>query len=398
MSDSDTEDSDTATGSPTQSTIDSQWRDSLVQCLDQIEPIGDFAVSQEHSVFPNPGLQIGQDRFISLPLTPTDAEAIKARATQATYGVDNQNIVDTSVRKTWELQPDNFRLANPEWESYFESHILRRAADGLGLQNVEGHLQKLLLYDEGSFFKPHRDAQTEAGMVGTLVVSLPSQHKGGEVHLSFRSEKKTLATDTTPPWDLTVLSWFSDVAHEVAELTDGYRLVLTYKLVQTDGPLRSAKYFHQQLEGLRSVLEEWDETHNNPMYYLLDHQYSGQTLSIATMKGRDHGLCRVLHDACADTKFLVFVAHLTHDAPDDDAEETYLEDVYTCNGEKLGSTLHIDKSHILTPNPFDGDPDEHEWGGYREGYDHCHGYSKYYFTVCLEGAPRPSQSLVVFPG
>lgn len=249
-----------------------RWRDSLVQCLDQIESAGDFAVSNRHTSFPNPGLQIEGNRTISIPLTPTDAEAIKSVATQATYGMGDQNVVDTSVRKTWELQPSKFQTANPEWESYLGSHILKSAADGLGLQNVTAHLYKLLLYEKGSFFRRHKDSETEAGMLGTLVVCLPSRHQGGEVHLSFGSEKRTLATDPASAWDVTALAWFSDVTHEVAELTDGYRLVLTYKLVQTAGPGKSAQFFHHQLERLRTILEGCPGT--QPLYYPLEHLYT----------------------------------------------------------------------------------------------------------------------------
>jgi hypothetical protein len=374
-------------GTPTESQV---WRDTLLECLDKIKSVGDFAVSKQHTAFPNPGLQIEGSHIISLPLTEPDAEAIKSIAKQATYGTGEQSIVDTSVRKTWELSPSEFQFANPQWESYFNTTILASAADGLGLQNITASLQKLLLYEKGSFFKRHKDSETEDGMLGTLVVCLPSRHHGGAVHLSFKSENRTLATDLTPLWDLTALAWFSDVSHEVAELTDGYRLVLTYKLIQNDGPKHSAQFFQHQLDQLRTILEGWEDagvSTETPLFYPLDHQYSNQPLSIGRLKGRDRAVCQSLQNAGSDSNVLVFLAPMTHvEYHDDDygdpGQNTFSQGVYKCNGVKLASKLDVDEEGILRADIFDADPDDETIGGYRVGYDHCQGESTYYHTVC----------------
>ncbi|KAB5549459.1 hypothetical protein GE09DRAFT_1288098, partial [Coniochaeta sp. 2T2.1] len=278
--------------------------------------------------------------------------------------------------------------SNQEWESYLDNHVLKRAADGLGLEKVAARLQKLLLYEKGSFFKPHKDSETGPGMVGTLVVSLPSRLKCGEVHLSIRSEKRTLATDTAPVWDLTTLAWFSDVTHEVAELEDGYRLVLTYKLIQTLELNQSAEFFHQQVERLRAILMMRDST--QPLYYPLDHLYSKAVwpLSVAKMKGRDHAVCQLLHDACIDSGMLVLIAHMTHiEYHDDDYgksdEVTTLERVYTCDGTRLISGLIVDKKDFLRQDAFEGEPTSETFGGYRVGYYHCQGNSQYKYTVAM---------------
>ncbi len=53
-------------------------------------------------------------------------------------------------------------------------------------------------------------------MVGTLVVCLPSEHDGGEVHLSFKEKSRTYATGGPgSKFDMTALAWFGDVSHEV---------------------------------------------------------------------------------------------------------------------------------------------------------------------------------------
>ena len=41
---------------------------------------------------------------------------------------------------------------------------------------VEAELYKLLLYQEGDHFVPHRDTEKTDGMFATMTILLPSQH------------------------------------------------------------------------------------------------------------------------------------------------------------------------------------------------------------------------------
>jgi predicted 2-oxoglutarate/Fe(II)-dependent dioxygenase YbiX len=55
--------------------------------------------------------------------------------------------------------------------------------EGLGCQDVlvTAELYKLLIYEEGCFFLTHRNTEKTPGMFGTLVISLPCPHRGGEL-------------------------------------------------------------------------------------------------------------------------------------------------------------------------------------------------------------------------
>jgi len=366
--------SGSSSGSSSDASIDREntWRHGLLGCLDGIRSAGDFAVFSRRDTFANPGLQISGGRTIPLPLAPSDAEAIKATCRQAPFGKGEHTVVDTSVRNTWELDSAQFCLANPAWKSCF-SQILQRAADGLGLLGVTAQLHKLLLYEEGSFFKPHKDSEKAAGMVGTLVVCLPSQHEGGEVVLSFGSEKRILATAPFSAWDITALAWFSDVTHEVAKLTKGYRLVLTYNLVQTGHLKQSAQFFHRQSQALRSTLLDWKG--QAPLvyvlYYILDHQYTPSSLSLVNMKGRDRAVCEFLHDTCSDSGVFLMLGHITRTEVGDEDEFSYcrevcysLDGMYSSHGEEIGSSFKVLPSDILNRSERGPDSeDEAEYTG-----------------------------------
>ncbi|OIW30426.1 hypothetical protein CONLIGDRAFT_699866 [Coniochaeta ligniaria NRRL 30616] len=363
-------------------------KQKLQACLDEIEAAGDFATFHRHPAFVNPGLTIQGDRRITLPLSQGDAKAIKTACRRAPFGQGDRTIVDTSVRNTWELHPSAFQLANPAWESYFTT-ILRQAADGLGLCGVKAQIDKLLLYEQGSFFKRHKDSEKEPGMVGTMVVCLPSQHQGGAVNLSFKSEERSFATGPASDWDMTTLAWYSDVTHEIAKLTDGYRLVLTYKLIQTDGTAGSAKSQYKRLKLLRTLLLGWHSTTNSDtmLYYPLEHQYTQVSLSLANMKGRDAAVCQILHQACLDCGIFLLFGHLNREVFEDEDElqdevSLKLETVYSPEGTKIASKICVDESGILRTGLFDRSPDSHSGHEYT-GNEHSPAVSRYHETVVI---------------
>jgi hypothetical protein len=49
----------------------------------------------------------------------------------------------------------------------------------------------MLVYGKGQFFLPHQDSEKDDAMVGTLVVSLPSAHTGGELVVEHGGQSVT---------------------------------------------------------------------------------------------------------------------------------------------------------------------------------------------------------------
>lgn len=91
-----------------------------------------------------------------IPTAGVQAKAIAAAANLAPFGRGAATLVDTSVRNTWQLEPAAFSLTNPKWQATVESAV-EAARQGLGVAGpVTAHLYKLLLYEPGGFFVPHR--------------------------------------------------------------------------------------------------------------------------------------------------------------------------------------------------------------------------------------------------
>ena len=63
-----------------------------------------------------PGLEANEIGAIGSPISAVDAKRLIAKATQAPYGRGEETIVDTNVRRVWQLEPSQFGLENSEWD------------------------------------------------------------------------------------------------------------------------------------------------------------------------------------------------------------------------------------------------------------------------------------------
>lgn len=89
---------------------------------------------------------------------------------QAPFGRGTNTVVDTNIRHTWQLGTDKFHVALSSSWLHTLAVILDGVCSGLGLlddRRVEAQLYKLLLYEQGSFFKAHKDTEKVWGRTVT---------------------------------------------------------------------------------------------------------------------------------------------------------------------------------------------------------------------------------------
>jgi hypothetical protein len=155
---------------------------------------GDFFVRGALET-PMPRVEINGVGVISFPIPDSQIQVIIKHAKRAPYGRGGETILDTSVRNTWQLTPVNVRIGGKSWGRSFQ-HILSTVTDGLGCTgtDVSAEFYKLLVYEEGGFFLPHRDTEKTDGMFGTLTIVLPSAHCGGELVIRHAGREVTVDT------------------------------------------------------------------------------------------------------------------------------------------------------------------------------------------------------------
>jgi hypothetical protein len=140
-----------------------------------------------------PKLEVDGVGVISFPVPEPQVRQLMQHAERAPYGRGEETILDTSVRKVWQLPPAKLHLGGKSWAGSFQS-LLERVAEGLGCEaaTVSAQLYKMLVYDKGAFFAAHRDTEKADGMFSTLVVVLPSTHRGGELVIRHAGHEVTV--------------------------------------------------------------------------------------------------------------------------------------------------------------------------------------------------------------
>jgi hypothetical protein len=399
VSDIDTSMGDDSDESSAMSTSDTSEGNSIkskiFDCLQVVTSAGNFAACFNEPAFINPGLNIDNLGALPLPLVQRDADAIIQLCKRAPFGQNEKTIVDTNVRRTWELDANQFKCQNPAWPAYLKGLVERTVAE-LGAQgDIDVQPYKLLIYEKGAFFKRHRDTEKVPGMFGTLVISLPSPHEGGEVHLSHSGEGAIFKTAATSAYDLCALSWYSDVKHEIKPITSGNRLVLTYNLVThktTSSTLKpSAQSLAMDRNTLAKCLRHWltNYPEEDRFIHVLGHQYTNNSLCLSNLKGNDALIVRYLQQVCSTNDVYVFLASMTRTVePDDEYGESFsdeiaLESVFTLEGTQLGSGLRIETEQLTEEQNYsERDPDSEDEGEYT-GNEGMASTERYHDSVVL---------------
>jgi predicted 2-oxoglutarate/Fe(II)-dependent dioxygenase YbiX len=265
------------------------------------------------------GLEIDGVGSVVFPIRGEMALAIKRRCKQAPYGRGAQTIVDTNVRRVWQLEPSQFRLTGPEWSNFLEATLETVGEElGLGSRSLKAHLYNLLLYEKGSFFLPHRDGERLDRMVATLVVVPPASYTGGELVVRHEGREQVLDLGNRRDSRLRThfAAFYADCEHEVRPIRQGVRLCLVYNLTLAKGKKTvQAPRTSKPAEAVAAILRDWQSTTRKEsprkLAVTLTHQYTQSGLSWDGLKGVDRARAQILREAAHEAGCRAFLAQLT---------------------------------------------------------------------------------------
>jgi len=276
----------------------------LAELLSTVQRPGDFFASGRLQLLP-PRLTVDGVGQIALPLLLVQAEQLIALAERAPYGRGATTIVDTSVRRTWQIGPDRVRLDGKHWQATLDGAVVL-AAEGLGVDEpVSAELYKLLIYDKGSFFVSHRDTEKAPGMFATLVLALPSLSSGGELVVRHKEREARLDLANDDPSEIAFAAFYADCVHEVLPITAGCRATLIYNLVRkSKGGALGPPSYERETARAKAQLEEWGNSKTasedgvpEKVVYPLEHAYTLAELDFANLKGVDAAVAALLKSA-----------------------------------------------------------------------------------------------------
>jgi len=286
---------------------------ALARVLGHVQRPGDFCAGGACEMFA-PGLEVEGVGPIALPLLPAQAEQLIAVAKRAPFGRGERTLVDTDVRRTWQINPDQVRIHGQGWARTL-ADIVGRAAEGLGVtEPVAAEFYKLLVYDEGSFFVGHRDTEKAPGMFATLVVVLPSISTGGELSVRHRDREIRFDMQASDPSRAAFAAFYADCLHEVLPVTSGCRLTLVYNLLRrTPGEAPRPPGYEAERADMAALLRQWEGYDDAPakLIHPLEHAYTPASLSFTALKGADAAKAAALMTAAQDAGYELHLALLS---------------------------------------------------------------------------------------
>lgn len=250
-------------------------------------------------------------------------------------------------------------------------------------------------------------------MFATLVIVLPSEFTGGEIHVSHNGESKVFDNAKDSAFETTILAWYTDVTHEVKEITSGYRLALSYHLINTSPGIGSPHLpsGDSSLQHLREIFSKWSGNQypslkaNQVVAYGFTHEYSSASLREVILKGEDQHITAILKDAGDSEGLLTLMGWLNasveggtadhgwqiYEGYDDSPEygwdtgtydrpvmshvyeaKLWVDGIQDMQGRKVGiGRIKLDMTNILPYRAFSGvEPDESKvgegfWGNVR---------------------------------
>lgn len=239
---------------------------------------------------------------LDFPLTARVAQKLRSVARPSPFGLREQTLHDQAVRNSWEVATSRVKIAGRRWKPALAKHLATVQAD-LGLPAecaLTAVFDKLVLYEQGQFFKAHQDSERSDDMVATLVVVLPSEYSGGSLHVEHRGEKKAFHRTKSQSTELSLLAFYADCHHEVRAVSKGFRVALTYQLMLEGRS--NAKMLKAPVDLVEQLTERVREHFAVPtvvrypsaepaaperFVYLLDHEYSERSLSWNRLKNGD---------------------------------------------------------------------------------------------------------------
>jgi 2-oxoglutarate-Fe(II)-dependent oxygenase superfamily protein len=242
---------------------------------------------------------------VKFPVTPAKARKLIGLGQPARFGRGEETLTDASVRDTWEIPRE---LVRATWDDAVLRVILGTVKQELGLPNgssLTPELHSLLIYEPGQFFVAHQDSEKDDSMVGTLVVTLPSNYTGGELMIGHNGERKAYRGSKTA---LSLVAFYADCQHEVLNVKSGYRITLTYNLLlhgDTRRPEGDAGTVSELAFLLREHFASPVSSYRggpapdppNRLVYLLDHEYTPRALNWSRLKGADGNRAALLRQA-----------------------------------------------------------------------------------------------------
>lgn len=187
-------------------------------------------------------------------LKPTPEKAVGC-CSPSHFGRGDTLVYDETVRKSVEHKFETVEDVHPCIFSVANMAAVQQFGPRIKLT-----VDKLVIYSPGGLFGKHRDSIKSADHIGTVVVQLPIDCEGGELQLDGVSQTHAVALndedseymyDSDDGWtsyenakrrQLVATAFYTDVPHCVAPVRSGHRVSVTFRVENSEIPVKLASW------------------------------------------------------------------------------------------------------------------------------------------------------------
>jgi hypothetical protein len=147
-----------------------------------------------------------------------------ALAEPVRFGPDGDAADEAAAPGAWEIPT---RLVRVEWDPAVLREVLATVKEELGLPNdssLTAELRSLLICEKGQFIPPAEEPAGPGDVFGTLTVTLPTAHWGGDLVIARDGEEMEYRGRTA-------VAFRAGCTREVRPVKSGYLLMLTFGLL-----------------------------------------------------------------------------------------------------------------------------------------------------------------------
>lgn len=222
---------------------------TYTRCIAELQPRSTVIGSEVLPKLPTITI-VGAAGAVAMEMTPKthllggsyhkhDLQMLLELGRPAPFGWGSDTVVGESFRLCKEVPASQvtFSACGPRassWETIIRGMVVTVAATLTPGEDLDFEFYKLLCYQPGGLFDTHADTQRGENHIGTLVVTLPTAHAGGELALEFGDAQSIYRSSECE--QVSFCGFLADVQHRVARVTDGIMLRLTYNLHRRQSP------------------------------------------------------------------------------------------------------------------------------------------------------------------
>ncbi|KAI0355257.1 hypothetical protein OH77DRAFT_355447 [Trametes cingulata] len=122
-----------------------------------------------------------------------DLEMLEHTCDLATFGIDHKKVFDEAYREAGKLQKGQFSMQFDPFAAGLLDAVRTSLLSGRreSERGIRAELYKLNVYRKNAFFKAPKDTPDSESMLGSLVIVLPTPHKGGSLLLRHEDKEWT---------------------------------------------------------------------------------------------------------------------------------------------------------------------------------------------------------------